>query len=107
MIDCKDGRRIIMDTKWKRLVHNSRSNYGISQSDMYQMYAYAKKYQTSEIYLLYPITDEMRDHEPIIFESDDDVKVQIYLIDLANIETSLSQLKQKLIDASKTKGLSC
>jgi 5-methylcytosine-specific restriction enzyme subunit McrC len=70
------------------------------------MYAYAKKYQTSEIWLLYPITDEMRHHEPIIFESNDNVKVQIYFIDLAHIETSLSELKEMLIDDSKIKGLS-
>lgn len=103
VIDCKNGRRIIMDTKWKRLVANIRSNYGISQSDMYQMYAYAKKYQTSEIWLLYPLNDEIRDHEPIIFESNDDVKIQIYFIDLANIEKSMYELKQKLMNNSNIK----
>ena len=92
-----------MDTKWKRLVANIRSNYGISQSDMYQMYAYAKKYQTSEIWLLYPLNDEIRDHEPIIFESNDDVKIQIYFIDLANIEKSMYELKQKLMNNSNIK----
>ena len=30
---------VIMDTKWKRLNHNPLTNYGISQADMYQMYA--------------------------------------------------------------------
>ena len=45
-IVCKRGERtIIMDTKWKKLVNNERINYGISQSDMYQMYAYSKKYK--------------------------------------------------------------
>lgn len=42
-IICKHGKRtIIMDTKWKKLINNERINYGISQSDMYQMYAYSK-----------------------------------------------------------------
>lgn len=50
----KDDRIIILDTKWKSLVNNERINYGISQADMYQMYAYSKKYNTSEIWLLYP-----------------------------------------------------
>lgn len=104
VIDCKDGRRIIMDTKWKRLVPNARSNYGISQNDMYQMYAYAKKYQTSEIWLLYPLTDEIRNHESITFKSNDGVKIKIYFLDLANIEMSLSELKRKLMNDSNIKG---
>lgn len=33
-------RTVILDTKWKSLVDNERVNYGISQADMYQMYAY-------------------------------------------------------------------
>ena len=47
----KDERRVVLDTKWKRLINNERIYYGISQSDMYQMYAYSKKYNTSEIWL--------------------------------------------------------
>ena len=42
----KDDHTVIMDTKWKNLINNERKNYGISQSDMYQMYAYSKKYKT-------------------------------------------------------------
>ena len=42
---------VIMDTKWKRLNRNPASNYGISQADMYQMYAYSKKYHTPDIWL--------------------------------------------------------
>lgn len=58
VVDCGDRRKIIMDTKWKRLYNNERVNYGISQFDMYQMYAYAKKYGTLEVWLLYPVNDE-------------------------------------------------
>jgi 5-methylcytosine-specific restriction enzyme subunit McrC len=89
-------RTIIMDTKWKRLISNERKNYGISQNDMYQMYVYSKKYNTSEIWLLYPINDEMRGLEPIVFYSDDDTYVRIYFVDVANIEDSLKKLKEKI-----------
>ena len=34
----KNNDIFILDTKWK-LLSNQKSNYGISQSDMYQMYA--------------------------------------------------------------------
>ena len=65
--------------------------------DMYQMYAYAKKYQTSEIWLLYPLHDEIRHQTQIIFESNDEVKVYIYFIDLVNIEDCLSRLKTNIL----------
>lgn len=91
-----DGRTVIMDTKWKSLVDNERINYGISQADMYQMYAYSKKYKTSEIWLLYPINDDMRDHTDIRFDSGDGTTVNVFFVDVANIEDSLRLLKMKL-----------
>ncbi|MED4225615.1 McrC family protein [Neobacillus cucumis] len=87
-----NSRRIILDTKWKVLESNPKSNYGISQADMYQMYAYAKKYKTSEIWLLYPINKDVTNIEKIQFKSDDDVLVSIFFVDVDNIEASLSEL---------------
>ena len=92
----KDGRIVIMDTKWKSLIDNERKNYGISQADMYQMYAYSKKYGTSEIWLLYPLNDEMRDHEDIRFASGDGTTVRLHFVDVAHIEASLRELERKL-----------
>ena len=67
-----------MDTKWKRLINNEKANYGISQADMYQMYAYSKKYNTSEIWLLYPINDEMRGISDISYNSGDGTNVNVF-----------------------------
>ena len=91
-----DGTKIILDTKWKSLTDKPRINYGISQADMYQMYVYAKKYHTSEIWLLYPQNAEMRGHDDIMFRSADGVKVQIFLVDVADIGESLKILREKL-----------
>lgn len=90
----KNDRVIIMDTKWKKLHDNERTNYGIAQSDMYQMYAYSKKYNTPEIWLLYPVNDEMRNHDPIVFTGNDNVNVHVFFVDLANIEDNLDMLRQ-------------
>ena len=92
----RDDRLIIMDTKWKRLFDNERANYGISQADMYQMYAYSKKYGTSEIWLLYPLNDEMRGKENISFDSGDGTTVNVFFVDVANIEESLEKLSCKI-----------
>lgn len=92
----KDGRTIIMDTKWKSLKNNERSNYGISQSDMYQMYAYSKKYETSDIWMLYPMNDEMKSSNSIRFDSGDGTIVNLFFVDVANINENLALLKDKL-----------
>lgn len=92
----KDGRVIVMDTKWKSLINSERKNYGISQADMYQMYAYSKKYNAPEIWLLYPVNDEMRGHAPIEFVSDEKTKVRLHFVDLVDIEKNLEELKGKI-----------
>ena len=91
-----DGSVVILDTKWKSLIDDKRSNYGISQADMYQMYAYSKKYGTSEIWLLYPVNDAMRNHEQIVFDSGDGATVSLFFVDVVHIEESLSVLFEKL-----------
>ena len=54
---------LILDTKWKVIDENrDHDNYGISQADMYQLYAYGKKYQEKfkakpHLILLYPANE--------------------------------------------------
>ncbi|QTL51422.1 McrC family protein [Priestia aryabhattai] len=82
-------RTIVIDTKWKVLMNSPRKNYGISQADMYQVYAYAKKYAANEICLMYPITDEFKFDDSIEFQSDDNIKVKVFFVDCYRIEQSL------------------
>ena len=94
-----DGHKIVLDTKWKRLNNNREANYGISQADMYQMFAYAKKYNTSDIWLLYPVTEEMKNSKDIVFHSygpDGDVTVSVFFVDVVDIEKSLVKLREQL-----------
>jgi len=81
---------IVMDTKWKLLSDNAR-NYGISQADMYQMYAYGKKYNATKVFLLYPQNDNCRTSD-IFFCSEDGVEVKITFIDLIQPEISIAAL---------------
>jgi 5-methylcytosine-specific restriction enzyme subunit McrC len=84
------GRTVVLDTKWKLLSDNAR-NSGISQSDMYQMYAYSKKYDADGIVLLYPHSDSVSRSE-IRYTSDDNVKVDVSFIDLRNADSSIANL---------------
>ena len=97
----KNGDRIVvLDTKWKKLVPDPRINYGISQADMYQMYAYSKKYDTSDIWLLYPLNANMKDRPPIHYLATDvssiRTNVNVFFVDVANIDKSLEELKERI-----------
>ncbi|PZT48377.1 restriction endonuclease [Helicobacter valdiviensis] len=59
----KENFIIIADTKWK-ILHKSED---ISQSDLYQMFAYASKYKAKEVWLIYPL-----------FKLDNSLKVEEY-----------------------------
>lgn len=84
------GKTFVMDTKWKLLSDNAR-NSGISQSDMYQMYAYSKKYDAEGIVLLYPHSDAVSKTD-IRYVSDDNVNVRVSFVDLRNADDSISKL---------------
>lgn len=45
---------IVADTKWKII----KEEKDISQSDMYQLFAYGKKYKNRQLYLIYPANSE-------------------------------------------------
>lgn len=93
---------IVLDTKWKKLYNDSNNNYGISQLDMYQMYAYAKKYNANKVILIYPYNEETKliaknhNYNELIYESDDDVYIQLFFFDLEHTNESLYELKKLL-----------
>lgn len=89
-----EGRIVIFDTKWK-LLSGDAQNIGISQSDMYQMYAYGKKYQAPRIVLVYPYSDSVGNTN-ITYVSNDNVEVDIEFVDLKNPDRSITQLLAKL-----------
>lgn len=96
-----DGHTVILDTKWKSLNPNQRENYGISQGDVYQMYAYSKKYKTRDVFVLYPLNNEMRGHQPIDFRELDaggnaTVHVRIRFVDLEHMDASLNEIRQQI-----------
>lgn len=93
-----DGRTIVLDTKWKLLTDSAR-NKGISQSDMYQMYAYSKKYEADGIVLVYP-NSNLINRTNISFASDDNIKVSVSFIDLRSVEDSISKLVDDIVNVS-------
>ena len=78
-IELRRGQeRVVADTKWKLLDQRSRPNkYGISQADIYQLFAYSRKYLATQeqrrVILIYPRTDSFNQPlEPFWFEENKD-----------------------------------
>lgn len=94
----KEGETIILDTKWKKLYNDSNKNYGISSLDMYQMYAYSKKYAANKIILIYPYSEEasniLRNNESsyIEYNAKDNVTVYVFFINIECMDDSLVEL---------------
>ena len=64
----------VADTKWK-VVDERDSKHGVSQSDMYQLYAYGKKYKDDgcqRVFLIYPKGDYFTKEKEFIFEENDE-----------------------------------
>ena len=92
--DCNYGHEM------KKLKPDISANYGISHADMYQMYAYYKKYHTSEIWLLYPFYSDVAELKDLTFKAiqDEDqvVNVSIMFVDLEHYQESVSELFDRL-----------
>ncbi len=86
-----DGAVFVLDTKWKILAQ-SKTNFGITQADMYQMYAYQKKYGAEAVTLVYPRTDSLSNHRNIRYESQDNVSVHVRFVDFQDIPGSIRAL---------------
>lgn len=89
-----DNSIFILDTKWKILAED-KTGYGISQADMYQMFAYQKKYGAAHVTLVYPKTDKIASADGTEYRSTDGVIVRVCFVDLfdahGSIETIISQ----------------
>ena len=78
--------KFIADTKWKIIRQDNKENerkYKISQADLYQLYAYGKKYECGNLYLIYPKIDGV-EQESMKFEYEKDMHLEILYFDLEN-----------------------
>ena len=91
----QSGRVFVMDTKWK-VLSDAKPNYGISQTDMYQMHAYQKKYTAENVTLLYPLTEKVEPSKDIRFVSHDGTEIKIRFVDLFDLKHSLESIVKEM-----------
>ncbi|MCU8462383.1 McrC family protein [Vibrio vulnificus] len=83
----------VADTKWKLINEKqatAKTKYGISQSDMYQMFAYGQNYLGGAglVYLIYPAYENFKNSLPP-FRFDDRLSVRVIPYDLVSDECEL------------------
>ena len=97
-ITLQKGRasHFILDTKWKRLksATEDRTKRGIVQADMYQLYAYGKRYGCRTVALVYPRTDDFR--EPVRFVFHDGLTLLGLPFDVSRPAASVRRCVQAL-----------
>lgn len=79
LIDNCGEHRYVMDTKWKLIdSSNSEKNFDLSQSDIYQMFAYGHKYLSGngELMLIYPKHEKFALPMPY-FKLDSDLRLWV------------------------------
>lgn len=94
--DLNSGEQTVLDTKWK-LLFPKWHNYGISQADMYQMYAYQKEYQAKQTVLLYPDCEAMAGQQvPLCYSSTSGSLVRVQTLHLDDPIAVVEAVKQLL-----------
>ncbi len=90
---------LIVDTKYK-ILKEEDSKEGVKQSDMYQMFAYSKKFKCPDIILLYPRL-EKQDNKESCFVLDDETRVYKKTVNLSRElwkRKAREELKEELRD---------
>lgn len=99
------GSRIVLiiDTKWKRIKGIDDPKQGVTQADVYQLLAYGRIYECTDVVLLYPHHGELRP-EPIrrpfsIAKPDAQERLTVATLDVAGPRRSHENALRELVDA--------
>ena len=95
---------MVLDTKWK-LLDTKVTNSNISQSDVYQLYAYAKKYLSTEgcgqdVVLIYPAQDNFEHPLKYPFELGDGHRLWILPFEIKEKDTANFEWLDKVMEGA-------
>lgn len=103
------AERWVLDTKWKRINQYLRnSNYEISQSDFYQMFAYGRKYLNGkgELALIYPMHQKFSGKlQPFYF--DENLHLWVIGFNLSNESIEIPDLNNADLESCALLNLIC
>lgn len=101
LVEGPGNRRLVMDTKWKLLSPGRRRRGGVAEADLYQLYAYTRRYGCERSVLLYPYTTglEARDFDVLDADSRRRERVAVRQVRLhrnLNLEAERAALADEL-----------
>ena len=92
---CGNKTLFILDTKWKRIDgEGSDPKHGISQTDMYQLFAYGKKYGCKQVALVYPKTEQFQ--EMLRYKFDEKLSLSCFPFDVTEPQGSVEEILDHL-----------
>lgn len=90
----------VLDAKWKRLEAAAEDpKRGISQSDLYQLFAYGKKYGVPRVALIYPRSEGLR--KPVWYILDNDLRLVCFPFDVTKPKESVGELLGSLREGER------
>lgn len=93
----QNHRTLVLDMKWKWIEPNI-PNYGVEQSDLYQLYAYGQKYKANQLFLIYPAHESFQNPLPT-FHYDDALRLTVLPFDLTSpLADEIEKIKGFLIN---------
>ena len=88
-------KKFILDAKWKRLrAPADDPKMGIAQSDLYQLFAYGKKYKVPKVALIYPRSEKFR--SPARYRFDSKLSLVCFPFDVTKPKESVAELVGRL-----------
>ena len=85
----------ILDAKWKRIdVTRDYPKHEINQGDVYQLYAYARRYECATVALIYPKSRHFQD--PISYRFFDGIRLLAIPFDLAQPQAATKRIVTEL-----------
>ena len=87
--------RFILDAKWKRLA-SSETNHGISQADVYQLFAYGMRYGCRRVVLIYPKTTMFREAVQFRFDNED-LTLDCFPFDVTDSEETVRTMMRDIM----------
>ncbi len=85
----------ILDTKWKRINgESSDPKHGINQADMYQLFAYGKKYGCKQVALIYPKSEQFQ--KMLRYKFDEELSLSCFPFDVTRPQGSVAEILNHL-----------
>lgn len=99
-----DGTKLVIDTKWKRMQSEREDGrLRIGNADLYQLYAYADRFDARQSLLLYPKLAQSREQDFDLVDPQEKLKGRHLGVRFVNLHRKLSSTAERLALAEELK----